>query len=43
MPARLPLAWGTRAAHNPAYRVVTMLSFRATSGGLAGLALYALV
>lgn len=39
----IPLACSPEASSNTAYRAITLLSFTATSAGLAGLALYALV
>lgn len=39
----IPLAWGPGAKRNPLYRLITIMSFTATSGGLTALAIYALV
>lgn len=39
----VPLAWGREQSEKPAYRLVTVVSFVAASGGLTALALYALI
>ena len=39
----LPLAWGREQSEKLPYRVVTVASFTAASGGLTALALYALL